>query len=177
MKKENIMIEIRYDGNLFLLPSNKKEAGVVTTNAIIRSNGRLVMGAGIAKYCRDTHKDIDLILGNHVACNGNKPCYAGEFHDRNRQHANPGQDKVNVISMPTKQNWRDPSDTNLIRESCRGLMLIADKEGFTHIYLPAPGCSHGGLDYVTQVREILLTELDDRFTVCLPTAIYSQCSK
>lgn len=160
------MKEQLHNGNLFLLPKHIRDAAVVTTNGDIKVNGSLVMGAGIAKYCRDTHAGIDSILGRLVRENGNHAYYLGAFYDRNRQ------DTVNVISMPTKDHWRNNSDLSLIRRSCKELTAIADKYDILTMYMPPCGCANGHLDYKKQVRPILMDILDDRFCICLPYDIW-----
>lgn len=173
------MREIQYDGNIFLLPHNPKEntfslpkgpkeAAVVTTNGMIKMDGRLVMGAGIAKYCRDNYKGIDLKLGQMVSLYGNQPYVAGQYKDKNRPSTHP---YVEVISMPTKHDWRDPASLALIIKSCKGLVEIADFYSYTAIYMPPPGCSCGGLSYWDEVRDKIGMELDDRFIVCLPSKL------
>lgn len=164
------MKEIRYDGNLFLLPKGP-EAAAVTTNGIVKSDGHAVMGAGIAKYARDSFSGFADLLGQLLKKYGNRPYFMGSWQDAHRVKAGL-EPSVFVVTMPTKNHWRDPSDLDLIRKSAAGLVLIADRNNLKMIYLPAPGCSNGGLDYASQVRPVIETVLDDRFTLCLPSAIY-----
>lgn len=162
------MKELKYDGNIFLLPEKKAlhtDACIVTTNGIVRRDGRAVMGAGIARYCRDTFSGVDRMLGdelkrggNHAYCLGNwmKPDGTGSFL---------------LFSFPTKDDWKDASKAGLIRQSCKEVMALADEQLVEAVYMPCPGCSNGRLDYWKDVRGILLEELDDRFMVCIPDAI------
>lgn len=164
------MNEMRYGGNLFLLPEGP-EAAVVTTNGIVKNNSEAVMGAGIAKYARDNFPESAMILGRLLSKHGNHAYFLGSFHDRHRVLAGkPGS--VFVATMPTKHHWKDPSDLDLIRQSAKELMAIADKNNLEKIYLPAPGCSNGRLDYATQVRPVISRILDSRFTVCLAPELY-----
>lgn len=165
------MTERHYNGNLFLLPASDTEAGVVTTNGIVKRDGHLVMGAGIAKYCRDSQEGIDAILGKLVAASGNHVYHVRRFDRERMNHCMEGY--VNILSMPTKHHFKDPSDPELIRRSCRELSAQADALSLTRIYLPAPGCGLGGLDYWNTVRPVLMGELDSRFTVCLPDAVWN----
>lgn len=151
-----------YSGNLFLLPRGNKEAAVVTTNGMLKSTGDLVMGKGIAKYCRDEYAGIATLLGKLVKSSGNKPYFAGVYPDRNRKKAGIGAD-VAVISCPTKNDWRRDSDVELIKRSCKGMVAIADACRFEKIYLPALGCASGNLDWKTQVYPAIAGILDDRF--------------
>ena len=162
------MQEINYAGNLFLLPSDTAtEAAVVTTNGIIKSNGRLVMGRGIAGYSAAHHAHIDVVLADHVRANGNVPCDAGVYGDAERAKAGISP-KVRVLPMPTKNDWRDPSTLDLILSSCRKLVDLADRTGLSRVYLPMPGCTNGRLRYEGQVRQAIAAVLDDRFIVAVP---------
>ena len=164
------MKELRYGGNLFLLPDGP-EAAVVTTNGIVKKDGDAVMGAGIAKYARDEYPGIAAALGSMIRKHGNQAYFMGSWHDRHRagKGLSPG---VFVATMPTKHDWRDPSDLDLIRKSARELVGIADRNNLRKIYLPAPGCSNGRLDYASQVRPAIRSILDGRFVVCLQPDVY-----
>ena len=160
------MMELKYGGNLFLLPrKDHKDACVVTTNGIVRRNGCAVMGAGIAKYCRDTFPGIDKELGTSITVGGNHVYYLGTRRV-------PGKVATfSLFSFPTKDDWKDASKPNLIRQSCREMVAQADDNGLETIYMPCPGCHNGKLDYYRDVRPILEEELDDRFVVCIPDGI------
>lgn len=166
------MNELRYGGNLFLLPDGP-EAAVVTTNGIIRKDGLAVMGAGIAKYARDNLAGIDAVLGSMLTKYGNHAYFLGSFTDMHRQIKSLAS-SIFVVSMPTKNDWRDPSDINLIKQSAHELMALADRNNLRKLYLPAPGCSNGRLDYISDVRLAISGILDNRFTVCLDPALYDR---
>lgn len=160
------MVEKHYDGNLYLLPEpSEKDACIVTTNGIVKKNGRAVMGAGTAKYCRDTFLGVDRMLagklksGNHCYLLGKYPIpdSSGTFL---------------LYSFPTKNDWKDKSDIRLIRQSCKEMKRLADEAGLHRIYMSCPGCGCGGLDYYQDVRPILMVELDERFIVCMPDNIW-----
>lgn len=157
------MIVTPYPGNLFLLPETLSDAAVVTTNGILKSTGELVMGAGIARYCRDEYRGIALALGMHVKARGNVPAWTGCWRDRNREAAGKAERLVNVISCPTKNHWTDGSDLDLIIRSCHGLVRIADERGFRRVFLPALGCALGGLSWKDAVFPAIAPVLDDRF--------------
>lgn len=166
------MKEIRCGKNLFLLPDGP-EAAVVTTNGMVRKDGTAVMGAGIAKYARDTFDGFPLLFGQMLAKHGNHAYFMGSWPDRNRKAAGL-EPSVFVLTMPTKHDWRDPSDPKLIRRSAIELAGIADRNNLRKIYLPAPGCSNGRLDYIANVRNIIRPVLDDRFCVCLDPAVFDR---
>lgn len=164
------MNEIRYDKNIFLLPEGP-EAAAVTTNGMVRKDGTAVMGAGIARYARDSFDGFSALLGQLLKKYGNHAYFMGSWLDAHRS-AEGLSPSVFVVTIPTKRDWRDPSDPELIRRSAAELVRIADKNNLKKVYLPAPGCSNGGLDYMSQVRPVIENILDGRFTVCLPPAIY-----
>ncbi|MCM1296804.1 MAG: hypothetical protein NC311_14800 [Muribaculaceae bacterium] len=170
------MKEIRYGGNLFLLgPENKsaRAAYAVTTNGMLKSGSRLVMGAGIAKYARDNFKGIDTALGKLVGASGNHAYFLGAWEDANRSRA--GLDpRVFVISFPTKNDWRDPSSLALITQSAHEAMSVADRNNLDAVYMPMPGCSLGRLDYARDVRPAISGILDGRFHVAVPPEIYDR---
>lgn len=158
--------EFLYDGDIFALPNGKNnDACVVTTNGIVKTDGRAVMGAGIAKYCRDTFCGCDSILGARLKESGN------HVHKLDR-YAIPRKDGLfTLISFPTKNDWRDNSSIELIRQSCREILEMANIHRFDRIYMPCPGCTNGHLDYWKDVRPVLAEELDNRFVICVPDRI------
>lgn len=160
------MREINYSNNLFLLPRrNAQDACLVTTNGMVRKDGKAVMGAGIAKYCRDTFQGVDAMLGSLLKKAGN------HVHDLGLYYVPGAETMFRLFSFPTKQDWKEASRPELIRQSCKEMMAKADEYDLSAIYLPCPGCSNGKLDYWNVVRPILQQELDDRFVVCVPYQI------
>lgn len=160
------MKEIISDGNLFMRPVSTRDACCVTTNGVLRHDGKAVMGAGIAKYCRDNFNGVDKTLGKLIKEGGNHAYYLGHWVFR------PDTSGFLLFSFPTKDDWRDDSKPELIRQSCKEVMKLADiyfVDG--HIYLPCPGCNNGRLNYWQDVRYILHEELDDRFVVCISHSI------
>ncbi|AGB50609.1 hypothetical protein Metho_2469 (plasmid) [Methanomethylovorans hollandica DSM 15978] len=119
----------------------------VTTNSIIKKNGTLVMGAGVAKQASLRYPGLPRILAEHVRKNGNIPYIVPEYR---------------IVSFPTKYNWKDPSDLSLIRESARKIADILPID--SSCGLSKPGCGNGGLKW-EQVKPLIEDILDDRFTV------------
>lgn len=126
-----------------------------TTNGEVKKNGRAVMGAGIAKFVRDTFQDIDLRLASLLNEHGNRSFRLGTYFYKGKP--------VVLATFPTKEKWEDPSQLDLIETSARQIVQMADKFGWKKIYIPIPGCSNGGLVW-SQVKE-KLTCLDDRFII------------
>ena len=122
----------------------------VTTNSIIKSNGELVMGVGIAKQAALRYPELPKVFGTHVAKFGNSPCV---------YHAIDG--KI-IVSLPTKYHWKDKSNMQLICQSVFIIQSIFNKET---VALPRPGCGCGGLIW-NDVKSNLNAILDeDRFIV------------
>ena len=119
----------------------------VTTNSIIKKNGTLVMGAGVAKQAALRYPGLPRILAEHVMKNGNVPCLVPEYR---------------IISFPTKHNWKDPSDLLLIIESARKVASLLPID--FSCGLSKPGCGNGGLQWKV-VKPLIEDILDDRFTV------------
>lgn len=126
----------------------------VTTNGLTKKDGKAVMGAGIAKFFRDTFK-VDSMLGEYLKTYGNRSFRLGTFEYKGKN--------IELATFPTKHSWRDNSDINLISESARQIKEMADKYGWKMIYIPIPGCSNGGLKW-SNVKDSLEI-LDERFVV------------
>lgn len=141
-------------GNIFDMPTahNNTEAICVTTNAMIRNDGRAVMGAGVAKAFRDRYADLDKKLAAHLQKNGNVP---GVLANDNNCY---------IVSFPTKNDWRNDSSIDLIIESAEKLVKIADDLNLAKVWLPRPGCANGHLNW-PDVKKELETRLDDRFII------------
>ena len=130
----------------------------VTTNGFVKANGGCVMGRGIARQVRDMFPGIDIRLGGYIKKYGNR-CF-------NLADVTMNGKKFRLVSFPVKHIWSDQADINLIIKSCGELMELADKYGYKKIYLPAPGCGNGRLNYEHEVKPWIENLLDDR-VVCV----------
>lgn len=154
------MLEMQTQCSLFTLPCGKDEVAVVTTNGVVRRNGSGVMGAGQALEAKKLFPGIEQKLGIYVGRYGNRVFNMGTYGNHERE--------MTIVTFPTKNHYRNGSILSLIAQSAQQLKEMADKFGFTKVYLPAVGCGLGGLDYQRQVRPILMKYLnDDRFIVVL----------
>src|SRR5574343_1247617 len=136
------------------IKKNVWDAVCITTNGNIRKDGLAVMGRGIAAAFKFNIPGIDKILASEIEKNGNKVNYLGQhrFHDV----------PIRIFSFPTKHNWWEKSDINLIIQSARILNLIADRYDY-EILLPRQGCNNGGLNW-NEVNEAI-NFLDDKITI------------
>ena len=120
----------------------------ILTNCLVRE-GRLIMGAGIAKECKDRYPEIDKSWGFLVHKYG--ACTI--FEKRSK-----------LVIFPTKINPSEMSSLALIKSSAlrlRSLWETGALDEYETILLPRPGCGLGGLDWNTQVKPALEPLLED----------------
>ena len=125
----------------------------VTTNGVVKRNGELVMGAGVAKAFADKFTNISFVLGYKVKKYGNHVFQAGYYHN-----------KTAVLSFPTKHHYSAKADLDLIIQSANRLVKWANQNNAKSIIIPSPGTGLGGLDK-TVVYDALSNILDERFTI------------
>jgi hypothetical protein len=136
------------------------DALCVTTNGIITNAGKLVMGAGVALEFRNRFAGIDAKLAGYVSKYGNRVFRIGK--------ANISGKEVMLFSFPTKHHWKEQSDLKLIEQSCIQLKEVVEKFKIQgDVYLPAPGCGNGGLNWEIDVKSTVLKHLaDDKYIIC-----------
>lgn len=139
------MIEVNAD--IWTYPADYR---CITTNGIVKKNGELVMGAGIALEAAKRFPELPARLGKNVSIFGNIPYI---FHE------------WKIISFPTKNHWKDPSSLELIEKSAKEILTFANILGIISISLTRPGCGLGKLDWA-DVKPVLDKYFDDRFIVC-----------
>ena len=152
------MLELKGNYNIFELPQNG-EAVCITTNGIVKADGSAVMGAGIAKQA-DQLFHLSNLLGKYLKQYGNRAFNLGRFQ-------RPSGAIFTVFSFPTKHDWKEDSDINLIIQSAEQLVQMCDKFGITKCYLPPVGCGCGKLNYETTVKPWISQILDDRFVIVI----------
>lgn len=131
----------------------KCEARCITTNGLTLQDGTAVMGAGIAKQAKARYPWLPRHLGKLLQSRGNHVYYLGQWEG------------AKLVTFPTKHDWRDNSDPELIRQSCRELKNLGYKGV---VAMPRPGCGNGGLDWAA-VKPILEQELpEDNYVVVDP---------
>jgi hypothetical protein len=140
-------------GNLFSeIIMNFSDAICVTTNGVIKQNGKNVMGAGCALDAKNKFKGIDLKLGNLIKQNGNIVQIIMEYPKP-------------IVAFPTKNNYWEKSDVNLIKQSLNQLITLTDKMKWKKVVLPRPGCNNGGLSWFGLIKPLLEQILNERFYV------------
>jgi len=144
------MLEER--GDFWSVPATYR---CVTTNGVVRRDGRAVMGRGTALEAVRRNPSIDLprVLGDLLRSRGNHVHLLSP---------------TNLVSFPTKHSWRECSDLALIRQSALELArLVAELRlgPDARVVLPRPGCMSGGLRW-EDVRPVIAPILSDkRFVV------------
>ena len=157
--------------NIFdLINQSNVNSICIATNGIIGAAGLAVMESGTAGEAAKRWPNIRFVLGKQMLRAGNVPMLIG-FLDAEGKYTEPNyQDfkkknyKCLVWSFPTKNDFRKPSEIDLIKCSAETIVQRADKLKLKNIYIPRPGCANDDLDW-NDVKPILENVLDDRFTI------------
>jgi hypothetical protein len=120
---------------------------VVTTNGLVARDGLARLGRGVARQAGERFPGFAARLGALLAEHGNHVQLVGE----------------RIVAFPVEHHPLERPDPALIRRSAAELVALADREGWTRVALPRPGCGGGGLEW-SEVRPLLAPLLDDRFT-------------
>lgn len=158
------MKEIKGD----IFAQHDADAICVTTNGVVKANGELVMGAGVAKQFAIRFPKLPYAFGQLNICGGNHVYRVPEYSPGTSADLKMKESKTPYIcSFPTKHHWKDASDLKLIKRSAEELKGWADTMGWTKVVLTRPGCGLGGLQW-SQVKAVLEPILDDRFYIITP---------
>ena len=122
---------------------------VIPTNGIVKANGEAVMGAGMAKEAAARFPNLPKELGVRLNKTGNRNYYFKEY---------------GVLTFPTKHDWKDPADIQLITRSAaqlgQDLEVLRRQDRNLRYFLPQVGCGLGGLKWA-DVREAVKPYLED----------------
>lgn len=126
---------------------------VITTNTVLKLNGQLVMGAGLAKQAADRAPTLAIYMGNWVKDHKDEPTVY--HYNLNCFDKWEGTD---FILIPTKRDWRKPSKIEYIQSGLTWLSIWAHKRQIKEvpIAIPPMGCGLGGLNYPKQVKPLIL---------------------
>lgn len=146
-------------GDIFEYIKDKKiDAICCTTNMIVKSNGELVMGAGVAKAFAEKHPELPKRFGTlakyWIPLKTSVPVSIMTYYK------NPY-----IIYFPTKHHWKDPSPPELVERSLQQLKKIVTDWEMKKVVLPRPGCSNGGLSWDGYVKHLCEKYLDERFVI------------
>ena len=136
-------------GNMW---SIEADAHCITTNGFVKKNGEAVMGAGCAKEAKVKFPGIAATLGHTIQTVGNRVAPLWR------------QAPYTLVSFPVKHKWWEAADPELIKQSARDLIRLADTFGWEKVILPRPGCGNGRLKW-EDVKKVLEPILDERVYV------------
>lgn len=98
------------------------------------------MGKSLALQAAKKYLTLPKLLGNKIKSNGNHCYYFNEFK---------------LITFPTKHNWREKSDYDLIFKSMTELYNICYLHDIHKIIMPKVGCNNGKLEWSKVKSKIL----------------------
>ncbi|MGL5710398.1 MAG: hypothetical protein ACRCW9_06135 [Cetobacterium sp.] len=134
-------------GNIFELKLKNPHLYIgCTTNGVVNKDNKLVMGAGVALSFKLQYNNLDSTWGRKVKLIGNRVFLEQE---------------EKIFSFPTKHNWKEKSDLELIKKSFLELKEIALSMWPEVFILPFPGIGLGGLnksDIESVLKQIQLPE-------------------
>jgi len=138
------MIEV--EGNIW---DYKCTVICITTNSIVRTDGALVMGRGIAKQCVDRNPGIQFKFGEVVKKNGSIMQITTLMD----------QGSLRLLALfPVKWHWKQSARLSIIDKSARDLSEYANFNPNAIFILPRPGCGNGNLlweDVKPRIERIL----------------------
>lgn len=139
----------------------------IPTNGIVKNDGHAVMGAGLALSFKNKYNDLPRRLGSYLLkFNKNKPYILAGI--KNNNYFIPKENEFNdcslIVSFPTKNNYKDNSSLELIKNSCIVLDKIVNKYNIEKVYLPKVGCGLGNLNY-KDVENLLSKYFDNRYYI------------
>lgn len=120
---------------------------LITTNAIVTKDQRLVMGRGIARQARDRFPGLDLMLGGEIR-------YVVGW--KYGLFISNGWPEKKLGCFQVKVDWKDKADLKLISLSTAMLLNWCEKHPKAIVALNFPGIGNGGLPR-NQVLPIIST--------------------
>lgn len=144
--------------------ANQKDAEVLvcTTNNVVKNDGSLVMGKGIAGSFNSEFPFLAQNWGAVV-----EGMAEGGHTDYNVILDGPRRFNHNTVylaGVQTKRRWQDPSDMDLVVNSVKKLRDLADLLCWSRVICPKFGCANGGLVWA-EVEKKISKILDDRFII------------
>jgi len=104
-----------------------------------------VMGCGLAKECRRRYP--------HVYRDYSKRCKEGSFNV-NTLKLYLLSDDLGILLIPTKSDWRNPSEIGWVEDNLRKLGDCLIRTPLTTLHVPPIGCGAGGLQ-ISAVRPLV----------------------
>lgn len=128
---------------------------VIPVNLCRKGNGEAVMGAGLALWAKQRYPELPMVYGNQLYAHGIGATIPRERFNPMLLGVVP---KRRVILFPTKRDWSQGADLDLIRAGAHylvqaGVSLQATQPG--RVLIPRLGCGLGGLDWHKDVKPVL----------------------
>src|SRR4051812_3283092 len=89
-------------GNLWDYYGKPNHIVCITTNGMVKRNGKCVMGRGCAFEATQRVPGIASALGNRIQAIGNQNVFLDDYK---------------IMTFPVKHHWKDAADLNLISDS------------------------------------------------------------
>lgn len=166
------------------------DALCITTNGYLKSNGRPVMGRGVALQAKQNWPWIESTLGEHLRNHQNTVGIISDPNLHKEFGAMEGSyPPYYIVSLPVKPEmifsignnivrhqqsnypagrlapgWAAVAIPELIEISLGQLVSLTNKMRWSRVCLPWPGCGAGELSK-DQIRPMLTKHLDDRFII------------
>ncbi len=138
--------------------SFKNDVKVITTNGNVKKDKntlgyRAVMGKGLALQAAQKFSNLPMLLSDNIMYYGKNKCFYFP--------------QYKIITFPTKYNFWEKSDYNLIRDSMEELYKICCENDIHKVIFPHVGCSNGGLDWQIVKNKIvdILEQLNIEFII------------
>lgn len=127
----------KYHGDIWALAARTTAAlTVVPTNLIVKRDLSAVMGAGLAKQAARRHPELPGEYGTELLTRGTSPSQRAGLYFA--AHAP-------VVCLPTKYDWREGADRDLMMRGLQELRHAAQARPGTQFLVPLLGAGYGGL--------------------------------
>ena len=137
MKLLKQLLEVPFEGL-------KEHVYLFTANSIVKPNGELVMGRGIAKAVKDSYPGIDKVFGKRIPF-GSRFGLSKVYFQADIWDEKWGAYKIiPIYAFQTKTDYRHSSPLDLIEYSVSKLKEEAESYPDVTYHLPFPGCGNGG---------------------------------
>lgn len=148
------------------------DAICITTNGQYLTNGYACMGGGCARIAADRWPQCSKRLGKLLKhTKQNVPFIIGAINN-NGEYLEPTLDLIKkknfsslIFSFPTINDLMDGANIDLIIKSATILVEHVNKYGLKKIISARFGSGIGGLSWSADVKPVVSSILDDRFTI------------
>lgn len=114
---------------------DKTDHFVITTNPIVKKDGSVVMGRGIALQAKQRFPKLPYDFGECLSWHPTKTCgYIGTYDD------------THIWFFMVKHHWAQKADFGVISDSTEQLRILANFADERRFDLNFPGIGNGGLD-------------------------------